>query len=210
MAITLDIWEDSGAVVDGHGTTRVSVNNIGWKASTFPESVFYELYPLYRPQEDQGELHYTSYHKYNYLKISGTYPNATRVRARFEGLVNGTPGGDPQIPPPGQEEEEEWTPTYWGADKLRVYYRTTNIYAEPTRDLLSGTYLVPGDLIWFNLSTVGPELATSPVILLNTDTTYWTNYLVTQLYVEPGSWLDYGNIGMLQLSFRLDEYETAL
>ena len=192
MAITLEIWEDSGPVLSSHGTTRQAVNNVGWKDSSLDETYGYYDYPLVRPQSPITET--LSYHKYNYLKISGTYPKATRVRLQLIGDVAGA-----------------GVPTYTSTDKVKLYYKLTNTYSLPTNALLSSTTLHLGTTVILqpNLSLTGPEAASSRIFLLNTNTTYYTNYLVTQLWVDPGLWDEYGNIGAFSLRFLLDEYEST-
>lgn len=196
--MTVEIWEDSGVAGSPPApVVRQEVNNVGWKLSLLDETFPYADYPVGRPIVGTSE--YTcSGPKYNYGKIQGTYAAATRVRFHLEGNVIGAP-------PLG----------YDGTGKVRLYYRLTNEYAPPaTFDqyyLMSGTYIVPGQSVVLApfLSTSDPRNATSMVNLLSANTTYYTNYLITQLYVEEGAWNEYGNIGEFFIRITVDEYETT-
>jgi hypothetical protein len=195
MAITLETWEDTGAATGSppRGTTRQSVDGLSWKDSPLDETVPYADYPVRRPEIGGSPAYYTSYSKYYYLKISGTYPLATRLTARFDGNVNGTRSG------------------YKVTNGLRIYYKWTSTYAAPSTTLISSDYIdTATDLIWYpKFSTVGPQAATTRLNTLTGNTTYYTEYLVTQLYVAPGEWTDYGNIGDVKLKFVLHEYEST-
>lgn len=198
MAMTVEIWEDSGVVGSPPApVVRQEVNNVGWKWSMLDETYPYADYPLQRPDPPLSEYH-TSGCKYNYGKIQGTYVAATRVRIHLDGNVIGAP-------PLG----------YDGTTKVRLYYRLTNVYNHPAsfdeHDLISGTYIVPGQSVTLApfLSTTDPRNATSFVNQLAANTTYYTNYIITQLYVEEGAWNEYGNIGEFFIRITVDEYETT-
>ena len=112
MTITAQLYQDSGAISSGHGTTRISVINVGWKNSALDETNSFVFYPIVRPTSVPFTYSYTSY---NYLKISGTYPNGSRPRIRISGSVTGAaPAG------------------YIGTDKCKLYYKLTNTYAVPS------------------------------------------------------------------------------
>ena len=192
MTIEVEVFEDSGALLSGHGTTRQSVTNVGWKSSSLDETNHYVYYPVYRSKTDWG----FSYPKYNYIKISGTYAAGARPRMTISGSVIGAP-------PSG----------YTGTHKVRLYYKLTNTYGSQS-DAMDGTliYLPPGvtQTVYPRMSTTGPEVATAYTKHLTGSTTYFSEYLVTQLYVEPDATrFRYGNIGEIVIKFHMDEYETA-
>jgi len=192
MTITVDLYQDSGAVSSGHGTTRISVNNVGWKNSGLDETNSFVYYPLIRPEVTPFGYSFTMY---NYLKISGTYPKGSRMRLRVSGAVDGAP-------PSG----------YVGTDKVRLFYKLTNTYTTPS-NAFDGSliYLPPGvaQTLYPRISTVGPEAATSYTQYMSANTTYYTEYLVTQLFVEAGSVAEFGNIGQLNIKVFMDEYEDT-
>jgi len=187
----VELYEDSGAAVSGRGTTRIAVENIGWKKSGSDESNSYIYHPITRSETDVV----WSYTKYNFMKISGTYPAGARPRIQISGNVAGSP-------PQGYE----------GTTKVKLYYRLTNEYSESS-DVMDGSliYVPPGGItVYPKLSTTGPEdAASSYVHHLTGNTTYFSQYLVTQLLVEPGTALDYGNLGELVVKVFADEYETT-
>lgn len=192
MSLLIQIFEDHGA-----GPTAAEVNNVGWKSSIADETYLYADYPIARP-DGINTLYTTSAVKYNYAKISGTYANATRVRFKLTGDVSGAaPAG------------------YDGTNKVRLYYKLTNTYSNAAYDdqfLLSGSYIIPGQTLILApfLSTTGPDAATDFVNLLSANTTYYTNYLATQLYVEQGAWNEFGNIGEFTIQFMVDEMDGSL
>lgn len=192
MTIEVEVYEDSGALTSGHGTTRLSVTNIGWKSSSLDETNSFVYYPIYRDKVNWG----FSYQKYNYMKVSGTYAAGGRPRIEISGSVIGAP-------PSG----------YTGTNKVRLYYKLTNIYSTQS-DALDGSliYLPPGvtHTIYPRMSSTGPEAATSYLKHLTGNTTYFSEYLVTQVFVEPdATGIKYGNIGEITVKFYMDEYETA-
>lgn len=182
MALTIEIFEDSGALTLGHGTTRISVDNVGWKSSGLDETNSFAYYPLRRPD---GVPFTYSYKKYNYFKISGTHAKATRPVIIIQGGYN-------------------------MATALKLYYKLSNTYAEPTNAF-------EGDLIYVNsstlmlypkLSTVGPEdTSASYVQYLTSGTTYYTQYLVSQLFVGTGG--SYQNLPELKIGLYLQEFENT-
>lgn len=196
MSITVELWEDSGAAAGSPavGTTRQSVGGISWKASALDETYPYVDYPVQRPDIDSAPHHYVSYEKFNYFKMSGTYPLATRMRCTFIGAV-----------------DDSGVLGFTSTDDIRLYYRWASDYTTPVNTLMSGTYLVPGDyMVWTPFfSSSGPESATTRTNTLTANTTYYSAYMVTQLYVEPGVWTKYGNIGDIKIEFTVDEYETT-
>jgi hypothetical protein len=195
MTLLVEIWEDSGAIDINTGlpTIRQEVDNIGHKSNGSDETFPFVDYPITRPSPgsfNQNENAVFSFHKYNYFKFSGTYPKAAQVRLIFNGGVDGE--GQPSI-----------------ASNVRLVYRWTNVYAEPTNEMLNGAILdgvmkhVP------MLSTTGPETATGLIPFLDENGTYYSNYLVTQLMIDKSDLEDWGNIDLLEVKVEVHEYETG-
>lgn len=187
MAITTSIWEDSGPLTAGHGTIRQEVDNLGWKASDLDETYPFADYPNGRPIN--SELYTLSFKKYYYFKFQGTYDDVTNVRMSLTGAVDGQ------------------------AEKVRILYKWTDVYATPDNNLLAGiTYDPSNPSIWTpKLSNVGPELATSYVLSPSPNTTYYSAYLVTQLYMDKSVASDYGNLGTsFKLNMTINEKKTGL
>ena len=198
MALTVEIFEDSGALTLGHGTTRIITDNIGWKSSGLDETNHFVFYPLRRP--DSGFTY--SFIKYTYFKISGTYAKASRPRI----IINHSLriGGE-------------------CIGRTKLYYKLTNTYAEPTNAFDGSMIYIPPDdeepniRLYPRTSTVGPEVATTYNQYLNTNTTYYTEYFVTQLFVHTTDYVDpevvaasiYGNISSPLIKFEVDEYEST-
>lgn len=217
MAITVEVKEDSGAVVSGHGTTRISVNNIGWKNSGLDETHSYPYYPIQRPETFGLQ---PSFKKYNYLKISGTYASGTRPKIIItNGILSGdisrtntsAPTTDTPLTGITQTTQIETPTTYQTTNKVRLYYKLSSTYEVPDGNFDGDMiYVPPGGLtIYPRISTTGPESANTWIQRMSANTTYYTEYLITQLYVEPGAWDEYGNIGNVEIKFTFDEYETA-
>lgn len=191
MALNISVWEDSGALIGGHGTVRNEVDNLGFKSSSLDETFTFADYPIRRPIDD--ELFTVSYTKYYYFKLQGTYSELRSAAVQFEGQV-------------------DWNFGSPNDRNVRIVTKWTNVYTPPSTNLLTGvTYEPEHPAVWIpKLSTVGPEAAVSylnPVA----NTTYYTQYLVTQLYLESGDADDYGNLGnTLKLKFILNEPKTGL
>lgn len=201
MSISLQLYEDTGPVLNGRGTNRVAVENIGWKSDgTDDTGNHYAFSPITRPQT-QDELWARSYKKYHFAKIEGTYPIASRVRIKISNGINGAP-------PEGYEGESTLT-----ADPLlntiRIFYKLSNTYEQPN-DNWDGELrlLETGERILYpSLSTTGPEGTQAYPQYLTTNTTYYTQYLITQLEVPYG--LGIGNIGEVNIEWYVDEYEDG-
>ena len=182
MAITVQLYEDSGAVISAHGTTRNVVNNIGWKSSPLDETNLFTFYPIIRPTTDPFAYSYT---KYNYFKISGTYTKATRPYIIIKSSL--------------------------ASNNIKLFYKLTSTYAASTNSWIGDLiYVEDGELhIYPKLSTIGPEdnaNTSSYVQYLAANTTYYTQYIQTQLLVTPDS---YQNISPPMIGLYLDEYEGA-
>lgn len=182
MALTVEYWQDSGPVTSGRGTTRISVNNVGYKSSGLDESNPWVYYPVRRPQ---FSLFNWSYTQYNYFKISGTYPAGKHFYIEVTHNVE--------------------------AFKCKLYGKLTNVYQLPSNDWDSSlTYIPPGASIFVpRMSTSSPHLATTLPTTLSADTTYFSEYLVTQLYVEPDTDM-FGNLPAITFRAVVYDYESSL
>ena len=164
MSITIELFEASGPA-----KTIELAEQMNWKSiSAIDSSYPYWQFPIRRPDTSASEMYRASYVKYVYARISGTYSQAKRVRW----VINGIPGLG-----------------------TKLYYSMTNSYVSPTESLMgSGTLINNGDVLFPSLSSVSPDAATSRVTSLTPpNTTFYTNYLCTQLYVPKGSWMNVGN-----------------
>lgn len=194
MAITLQIFEDSGAESLGRGTVIQEVDNIGWKDSTFDETYEFSDYPLGRPYLND-DYYVCSYKKYNFFKISGTYPEAVDFKVFFQGTNNGSPGTGV-------------------ADKVQIFYKWSNVYTTPDNSLLNGTLVDFDNLPTWSmryLSTTGPNGTLVDTPTLATDTVYYTPFLITQLVVYRSVWNDFGNIDpSISIKATVTENKTGL
>ena len=201
MSISITLYEDSGPVVDNKGTTRVAVNNIGWKADGTDETGNpYAFSPVVRPKTPD-ELWSRSYKKYHFAKIEGTYANASRVRVKISNGITGAP-------PAGYETETSLIMDT-ALQKVRIFYKLSNIYEQPN-DAWDGElrFLQNGAVVLYPaVSTIGPEDATTYPQYLTPNTTYYTQYLITQLVVPHGYTV--GNIGEINITWYVDEYEDG-
>lgn len=229
MAITVSLYEESGAPVSGRGSTIIETNNIGWKSSGSDETNEYVYNPISRPTGNTPFAY--SFKKINFIKIEGTWGLATRVRFKISGdLLN-----------KAAEEGLAFT------NKVRLFYKITNVYEAPSNAFAGDMmYIAPGETITLYpaLSLEGPNTADqylqhivdsrdvvtyvprvdefgAPVIdpgtglqyidTVHTDTpnVYYSQYLVTQLFVEQGEDTDFGNLGELNIECYVDEYEDT-
>lgn len=186
--MNLQLFEDSGPRLGGEPTERHEVINIGWKKSGLTEATPFVEYPINRPTRHVSH----SFVKYNYLKISGIEKVGTRARLIIV--------GDPAL----MEEYD-----------VRLYYKLTSTYLQPTDSLLTGSmYMYQTEnmpVIFPRMSTTDPQDATSHIKWLQPNTTYYTEYFVSQLYVNSSYWDNYGNLGngSITIRFAVDSYEEV-
>ena len=177
MPSTIEIWEDTGAVVSLHGTTRGQVTNCNWKNSSTLTTAYY-MYPLRRPEDDTGWTH--SYTKYLYFKISGTFSKIKNLKISLDAV----PGLNTQL-----------------------YGRMSHQYAVPSTGTDGKLILINAAATFYPLvGTTGPETATTFPVELTTGT-YYTQYLITQLRVINSTATDVGNTADLKITFTYNEYE---
>ena len=188
MSINIQLYEETS-------TGKVAVSNIGWRSAGTDDTSFYVYNPIIRPQ---GDTIFTySFKKYNYAKIEGTYPIGSRPRIKISNGITGAP--------PDQLAGCE------DGSQLRLYYKLTNTFESPN-DQWDGTmiFLPAGEtIIYPAVSTSGPESATTYPQYLSGNTTYYTQYLVTQLVAGQGTVRDFGNIGEVNIEWYMDEYEDT-
>jgi len=178
MSVLIELFEATGPA-----KTSELVYNMNWKnVSAVDSSYKYWTFPINRPIDDvDDELYVCSYVKYVYAKISGTYSKVKRVRWS----VNGTPG-----------------------NFSRLYYNMTNSYTNPNVNLMSNGVLINSPVVIVPcLSTVSPESATTRITTLSPNTTYYTNYFTTQLYVQRKNYNNVGNTQPINFYLSLDDYE---
>lgn len=180
--INIELYEATGSSPD----TGI-VDNLNWKSISGVDATYpYYLHPITRPYfwgngdaRNDSALYACSEVKYNYAIISGTYSAAKRVRW----VISGPTDLD-----------------------TNLYYQITNTYTIPTNLLMTGTFINNSTTLYPGLSTSGPSSA-SQIINLTPNTTYYTNYLVTQLYVKRGAWNEVGNTTEITISLLVDDYE---
>lgn len=181
MAIKIEIFERTGSA---SSPTDELVTNMNWKSQSVNDSINkYYYFPVRLPD---GTLANYSVPKYLYAKISGTYTGAKRVRWRLVGN-----------PDPNRDKGN------------RVMWNTADAYATP-QPIISGGLMTLSNtadtIIIPKLSTSGPDGAPALTPNLAANTTYYTNFLVTQFMVDNSS-ASVGNSEEIGVYLILDEYE---
>jgi len=179
MSIAVEIWEDTGPILSGHGTTREEVTNTNWKSTGNADSLEpYFNYPITRPFN--SDLFTVSYTKYTYAKIYGTYKVGFNLRWELD--------GEP-------------------LNNTQLILAMRSIYTQPV-DTLDGTLIpyVVGQIMIPNLSIVGPEMATSRPNTIENDTTYYTSYIVSQLIMKRDDFDKVGNTNPVTFKIVVDEF----
>lgn len=178
MAITIEIYERTGPA--GSPTDEL-VTNMNWKSQSVNDSLNkYFYFPIKLPN---GTMANYSVPKYLFAKISGTFAGAKRVRWKIT------------------------NPTH--DQGARVMWNTADVYATPQPSIKGDLTAIANAsevLIVPKLSTSGPTsgLALTPSLAANT--TYYTNFLVTQFMVDSMS-ASVGNSEETGVLLILDEYE---
>lgn len=178
MALTLEIFKSTG-----NPEVSEIVTNSNFKLDGQANSVAeYYLYPIARPEDNN--LLSESFANVIFAKFSGTYTKFARPRWKIE------------VP--------DLT-----LDKCKLFIGRRNIYSEP-----DGSY--DGTLSYLNNQTVylfpatgliNPTNATSYEYEWLTNQTIFTDYLVSQLLIEPGQDTDIGNIAPVKITLEVDLYE---
>lgn len=180
--INIELYNVYGS--PGSPTLEVMDSNF-WKNISADEATYpYYMYPLRRPYAPNAtlydDMYVCSYLRYTRGVISGTYTKAKRAR---------------------------WTISGAAGLNTKLYYKMTSTYANPNNLLMSGTLINSSATLWPMLSTVSPEYADSIIMNLTPNTTYYTNYLITQLYVRAGTETEVGNIPEINIQLLVDDYE---
>lgn len=187
--IDFQIFQDVGAVTGGRGTP-IEVVDFNMKDSPTYSVAYYPTNqemaaPLVRPL-NAGEQDF-SFKVYTFFKLSGTYSKIKNPRFRIRVSVAAQASG------------------------AQLFYKLSNVYETPTNTLdgdmmlladSSGTIMQ--DPIYMNLSTVGPNAATSRDTVYANVSPLYTNYFVTQMRVNKGSLV--GNTAEFTLKFEATEY----
>lgn len=182
MSITIELYEDSGPLVGGVPSNRQLIANVNWKNAVGATPEYFN-YPI---RQTVGGLN-ISYPKFIYAKISGTYTKVKRVRWQMKYK----PSTD---------------------NTIVMVYGQTNTYTEPLKIWTGGSpWTNDGIDHACRLSTTGPQDAIAVPQPLVANTTYYTDYLVTQLIVrapgDPTAALPLGNTIPMEISITMDEYE---
>lgn len=182
MTITLQVFEETGAVLSGRGTTLTEITNFNWKRSGDVTHAYY-FYPLRRPYVPSHQT--LSYKKYIFFKLSGTYTNLKNIELNVS------------IKSAAQ------------AENTRLYYKWTHIYTEPDNSYDGSMIYMDGDALhsYPLLSSSGPNYATTRAKCYGPNTTLYTQYLVTQMRVNKSDWDDIGNTAQLTFSLTAHEFE---
>lgn len=180
MPINIEIYERTGP---SSSPTDTLVTNMNWKSQSLPDNIYkYYYYPVRLPRDMEGDPMMTcSVPKYIYAKISGTYNGAKRVRWRIsseEGVDVGA--------------------------RLNVGLRST--YTTPTPAYQGDLSPYQSGVVVPKLSTSGPTTGTALTNSLAANTTYYTEFLVTQ-FVLTDSAYSVGNSNVFEVELILDEYE---
>lgn len=180
MAITIELYERTGPAGSPVDTL---VTNMNWKSHSLNDNLYkYYYYPIRLPETSPTNQ---SVPKYLYAKISGTYASARRVRWKLSGQADvGT----------------------------RVLVGTSATYTTPQANLsLTGIlstlpednkpiYVIP------RLSLTSPTSSPTFTPELASNTTYYTDFLVTQFLIDSRA-TAVGNSNEYTVILTLDEYE---
>lgn len=177
MAILIELFERTGP--SGAPVDEAATNN-NWKSEDRRDSLYkYYYYPIKKPEGDVWVIH--SVPRFLFGRISGTFSEIKRVRWKITGLSMGS--------------------------GLRLYLKQTHTYIEPTNDF-DGSLIYGNSnplYIFPNLSTVNPTSASTRVTSLNANTTYYTDFIKSQLWVDEAA--SVGNTTPVTFELICDEYE---
>ena len=186
--INIRVFQDTGALTGGRGTP-VEATNFNMKNSGTYSVVYYptgetSCAPLVRPTVVGDQV--MSFPVYTFFMIEGASERLKNIRFRV------FMEADPQ------------------ASDAQLFYKVTNTYTTPSATYDGSMMLlakkdgaVLTELIYPNLSTVGPHLATTRPTVVVGGFPYYTNYFVTQMRVNRGCTV--GNTAQFKL--RLEAYE---
>lgn len=189
MSVSIDLYEDSGAVSSGRGSTIALIEHWNLKSSADPAVVYFPTAetlaaPLQRPTIPGQET--LSYKKYLSFKLFGTYNKVKNLKISL--TAN--------------------SPTQ--ADKPRLFYKFSNTYQVPDNSYdgemicasADGVIQVP--TLYPMFSTTSPANATTRQVVYGPDQTLYTNFLVLQLRIPSNC--SAGNTAEFLLTLSCDEY----
>lgn len=179
MAVSLQIYEYLG----GSPSTE-TITNANLKSIAGDKTNNYVFYPLQRPE--LPTLGTISYNKYVFVKftIGGATTAVKRIR---------------------------WIPTGTSEHKTRTFYGLFNTFTTPITTLDGRLTLLEDDTgcIVPRIGSGSPMGATSLMYEITTPGTYYTEFLVTQLYVDrdPAN-MEIGNTDAVNWKLTFDEYHA--
>lgn len=190
MSVNIDLYEDTGAVLSGRGTTVTLLDSWDLKNSADHAYVYYPTNettaaPLIRPFNTAG-AQTLSFKKYLSFKLDGTYTRLKNIRIKVT-------ASDPDT------------------DAAQLFYKLTNTYQVPDNTfdgdmiLLSPNSTILTPIIWPMLSTTGPQNATSRQTVYGPNQTLYTQFLVVQMRVNNNCVI--GNSA--EFNLRLEAYDYA-
>lgn len=190
MSANIDLYEDTGPVLSGRGTTVTLLDSWDLKKSADPTVVYYPTNagvgaPLIRPVAQAG-AQVLSYKKYLSFKIDGTYKRLKNIRIQLSATAGNT-------------------------NKAQLFYKLTSTYAEPD-DAFDGSMLlwspetdIINPTLFPMLSTTSPQTATSRATSYGPNQTLYTQFLVVQMRV--GSDCIIGNTPEFNLKLEAYDYD---
>lgn len=182
MSINIQVFEETGAPVNGRGTVT-EIDNFNWK-NTSDVSQPYFSYPLRRPLKAPDQTN--SFKRFIFFKISGTYSYIKNVKIIAE------IGAGKQ------------------ATKTQLFYKFSSNYVEPTADFdgeMINADNLSKSIVWHPNLGDSPILATSRPIIIGPNATVYSEYFVSQIRVNKGEWNDVGNTDEFKFKLSLQEFE---
>jgi hypothetical protein len=189
MAANIDLYEDSGALLSGRGTTVALCTEWNLKASSNPAYVYYPTNetsnaPLIRPFNTAGGQT-LSYKRYLSFKIDGTYSKIKNPRIYLD-LAG------PQT------------------DNAQLFYKLTNSYSVPDATFDGDMTLLATDTV-VQLPEIWPMLGSSPAsassrsISYGPNATLWTPFIVVQARINNNCAI--GNTAEFTLRLEVHDYD---
>jgi len=199
--IDVQVYRDEGPVTGGRGTPLL-VDNFNMKKSASYTTYYYPTKetsgaPMVRPLQ-LGEQD-ISFPVYTFFRLMGGGEQVKNLRMNFS------------ITPPKPPDPEDPNIVQM-SDKMQLFYKLTNVYAEPAAAYDGSMILLSMDnglqqvQFYPFLSPVGPHQATTRQTAYTLTTPMFTNYFVTQVRVPKGCLV--GNSAEFTLQCTVDEYEV--
>lgn len=171
------IYEDSGPVLSGRGTTTTEITNCNWKRTGTTTDIYWH-YPLRRPISVH-DLDF-SFTKFIFFKLYGTCNLVKNVKITLDTV-------------PGL--------------RSRLYCRLSHIYAQPNSSIFNTLTYLSGPLTLFPNLGSAPNLATTRPLKLTGNIEVYTQYLITKLVIINSDYSDVGNTTPITIKFSYDEFE---